>query len=253
MGAGAYGCRDPVRHGWSGWEREAVRGDRDAEGGVSGYGERFLTVMLLTYQLPRSHPSASHSAPTHDEAAHNWESASNDGLPDRNTTPKAHATESSAVTPADSSNPRTPRSSVSSPLPLALSAATNLECEAIHRSPTQPVPNAEEGHLGAQIPAVKNSPPSAPASVAIPAFDPIIDTTSTFKMHGPWHPFEVSRLTSIVRSCSSHEQTEGQEQEKIDWDLVIERFGPSRSKHQILLKAVERGLKGEVTSSGSTA
>jgi hypothetical protein len=81
--------------------------------------------------------------------------------------------------------------------------------------------------------------------VADPAFNPIIDTASAIKMHGPWHPFEVARLSSIARSCSSHNQTEEQEREKIDWDLVIERFGPSRSKHQILLKAVEQGLKGE--------
>lgn len=212
---------------------------------MSSYGERFLAVMLLTCQLPGSNPSASHSARSHDESAHHWESHSDEELPDRDTTPKAHARESSAATPADSSSPRTPRSSVTSPLPLALSGATNLEGRVIHRSPTQRVRNDEENHLGAHLLAVKRSPPSAPASLAVPAFDPIIDATCTTKMHGPWHPFEVSRLTSIARSCASHNQTEGQEQEKIDWDLVIERFGPSRSKHQILLKAVEQGLKGE--------
>lgn len=61
---------------------------------------------------------------------------------------------------------------------------------------------------------------------------------------GPWMPTEITRIREIVEK--SYQKVEGMSM--VNWNLVAESFGPTRSKHQILCKAVDLGLKGKCTA-----
>lgn len=54
-------------------------------------------------------------------------------------------------------------------------------------------------------------------------------------------PKEIQRLREIIKV--SQEEVDGEV--LINWNIVSDRFGPNRTKHQILCKAVELGLKSE--------
>lgn len=58
---------------------------------------------------------------------------------------------------------------------------------------------------------------------------------------GAWAAPEVARLEELVRR--SWITNEGERM--VDWRAVVAAYGPTRSKHQILCKAVELGLKGQ--------
>lgn len=68
---------------------------------------------------------------------------------------------------------------------------------------------------------------------------PPVALLSVYK--GSWTPLEIARLKDIV--ASSFAILEGVN--RVDWDLVVDTFGPTRTKHQILCKAVDLGLRGE--------
>ena len=55
--------------------------------------------------------------------------------------------------------------------------------------------------------------------------------------HGPWHHLETKRLHMLVDLSTTSSQG------RTDWDWVSRKFGPTRSRHQVLCKAVELGLK----------
>ena len=74
-------------------------------------------------------------------------------------------------------------------------------------------------------------------------------------MLGPWHPSEVAQLrTTIDRARAifdakfliKKKRSQDEADDGVDWDWVVKQMGCSRSRHQILCKAVELGLKCEL-------
>lgn len=63
-------------------------------------------------------------------------------------------------------------------------------------------------------------------------------------VHGPWKESEAERLTALVHSSKGRNPKLSPDE--VDWDWVCQEFGPSRSRHQILIKATYLGLKREL-------
>ncbi|KAF8602872.1 hypothetical protein BDV93DRAFT_523721 [Ceratobasidium sp. AG-I] len=59
--------------------------------------------------------------------------------------------------------------------------------------------------------------------------------------HGTWRDEESEKLKQLAEHSRATSKATGQD--KIDWDWVVERFGASRTRHQILIKATHLGLK----------
>jgi hypothetical protein len=53
--------------------------------------------------------------------------------------------------------------------------------------------------------------------------------------HGTWRDEESEKLKQLAEHSRTSSKMSGQD--KIDWDWVVERFGASRTRHQILIKA----------------
>ncbi|KAF9048446.1 hypothetical protein BJ165DRAFT_1459614 [Panaeolus papilionaceus] len=89
---------------------------------------------------------------------------------------------------------------------------------------------------------------SAPPTVIPSTSQPIVSTipsTSTGTMmgnSGSWSDEETERLRKLAEE-SKTKSASGE----IEWDWVVQEWGPSRSRHQILLKATSVGLKGSST------
>ncbi|CAE6510885.1 unnamed protein product [Rhizoctonia solani] len=63
--------------------------------------------------------------------------------------------------------------------------------------------------------------------------------------HGTWRDEESEKLKQLAEHSRATSKMNGQD--KIDWDWVVERFGASRTRHQILIKATHLGLKATST------
>ncbi|CAE6475137.1 unnamed protein product [Rhizoctonia solani] len=59
--------------------------------------------------------------------------------------------------------------------------------------------------------------------------------------HGTWRDEESEKLKQLAELSRASSKMNGQD--KVDWDWVVERFGASRTRHQILIKATHLGLK----------
>ncbi|CAE7098795.1 unnamed protein product [Rhizoctonia solani] len=59
--------------------------------------------------------------------------------------------------------------------------------------------------------------------------------------HGTWRDEESEKLKQLAEHSRTASKMNGQD--KVDWDWVVERFGASRTRHQILIKATHLGLK----------
>lgn len=98
--------------------------------------------------------------------------------------------------------------------------------------------------LEEQIQTVYSTPDPAQSSSSPPSdLNPpsrIIRRIRSSVYRGPWLPAETIRLREIVEA--SHETIDGVDM--VNWALVAGTYGPTRSKHQILCKAVDLGLKG---------
>ncbi|WWC73594.1 uncharacterized protein I206_107566 [Kwoniella pini CBS 10737] len=89
--------------------------------------------------------------------------------------------------------------------------------------------------------------PASNANVAIPAPSrvlldlPPLSSTSTRVIHGPWKLCEVERLRTLV--AFSQDVEDNAPIDHIDWTWVVDNFGGTRNRHQVLIKAVELGLR----------
>ncbi|KAG9104834.1 hypothetical protein FRC06_008064 [Ceratobasidium sp. 370] len=59
--------------------------------------------------------------------------------------------------------------------------------------------------------------------------------------HGTWRDEESEKLKQLAEHSRATSRAAGQD--RVDWDWVVERFGASRTRHQILIKATHLGLK----------
>ncbi len=60
-------------------------------------------------------------------------------------------------------------------------------------------------------------------------------------VHGPWKEEEGQRLKELAAASKGRNPKLGPDE--VDWDWVCQQFGKSRSRHQILIKAVYLGIK----------
>ncbi|KAJ3829891.1 hypothetical protein EV361DRAFT_899735 [Lentinula raphanica] len=92
------------------------------------------------------------------------------------------------------------------------------------------------GHPGAYYtPAVP--PPPAPPPAATNAPPPTVSvTTSVMGTSGAWSDEEIERLKALAEEKRNSSG-------EIDWDAITSRWGGTRTRHQILIKATQLGLK----------
>lgn len=85
-------------------------------------------------------------------------------------------------------------------------------------------------------PASTSAPQPPPAPV--PQAPPSHSAASTGANQGGWSEDEINRLKHLHEESKAHSFTEDQ-----TWDWVIQQYGPTRTRHQILIKATALGLK----------
>lgn len=107
----------------------------------------------------------------------------------------------------------------------------------LHTTKSMPAPDSA---------SVRSPPPTAMSAMSaisgMSSMSSPSDTTKGKRYTGAWTSAEVDRLRQVAKDnkiCLSSGDV------VVDWKVAIELFGDTRSKHQILVKAVELGLKGE--------
>lgn len=68
-------------------------------------------------------------------------------------------------------------------------------------------------------------------------------------IHGPWTSAEIERLKGLVKLSKDAE--DGVPREHVDWAWVVRNFGDRRNRRQVLIKAVELGLRGKCVTDES--
>ncbi|KAL1687500.1 hypothetical protein GGG16DRAFT_127915 [Schizophyllum commune] len=81
-------------------------------------------------------------------------------------------------------------------------------------------------------------PPTATPSAPVPPAPPSHSAASTGANQGGWSEEEVQKLKRLHEESKAQQFTEDQ-----TWDWVIQQYGPTRTRHQILIKATSLGLK----------
>ncbi|KAL1746091.1 hypothetical protein HDZ31DRAFT_35009 [Schizophyllum fasciatum] len=82
------------------------------------------------------------------------------------------------------------------------------------------------------------APSTATPSAPVPPAPPSHSAASTGANQGGWSEEEVEKLKRLHEQSKAHSLTEDQ-----TWDWVIQQYGPTRTRHQILIKATSLGLK----------
>ncbi|KZT73127.1 hypothetical protein DAEQUDRAFT_743343 [Daedalea quercina L-15889] len=92
-----------------------------------------------------------------------------------------------------------------------------------------------------------SSTPAPPTSTpSYSATQPAASTSSSsVGQQGSWSPEEEDRLRKLAEQ--SREQGGPQNKGEIEWDWVVQQWGNSRTRHQILLRATALGLKESST------
>lgn len=90
--------------------------------------------------------------------------------------------------------------------------------------------------------AVAGPPPPSPAS-GISAFNAATGTVAAGGTQGAWSDEETERLKRLAEQSRETGPNKGE----IEWDWVIQQWGNTRTRHQILLKATALGLKESTT------
>ncbi|KAF7375231.1 hypothetical protein MSAN_00409700 [Mycena sanguinolenta] len=84
-------------------------------------------------------------------------------------------------------------------------------------------------------PPAKAQPPPLQASTSTPPITPSAPSSGTL---GPWSDEEIERLKKLAEDSKAATASK-----EFEWDWVVGQWGPGRSRHQILLKATQLGLK----------
>ncbi|KAG8859291.1 hypothetical protein FRB96_004506 [Tulasnella sp. 330] len=116
---------------------------------------------------------------------------------------------------------------------------SGLRSPSIHSGGVQFVspPDALQGYSspGSILPSAQ--PPTASATSSSPV-STLVSGFTGITSHGAWSEEETERLKSLAEQSKSR-GTNGE----IDWEWTTSMFGDTRSRHQILIKAVNLGLK----------
>ncbi|WVF68584.1 hypothetical protein IAT40_003353 [Kwoniella sp. CBS 6097] len=114
------------------------------------------------------------------------------------------------------------------------SAAAKQMNPIVHRSsPITPQPQHR--------PQTSVSPPQR----RVPDLPPLPSPSSNRLIHGPWKSSEIERLRTLVSFSTDVE--DGAPIDHVDWTWVVDNFGGTRNRHQVLIKAVELGLRESST------
>ncbi|CAL1716426.1 unnamed protein product [Somion occarium] len=100
---------------------------------------------------------------------------------------------------------------------------------------TTPVPPPSVTHVPPQ------TTPATSTSGTISTFNAATGTVAAGGQQGSWSEEETERLRRLAEQ--SREANKGE----IEWDWVVQQWGNSRTRHQILLKATSMGLKESTT------
>jgi hypothetical protein len=143
--------------------------------------------------------------------------------------------------PAPASGAAGPSNVISQPQSFVVSM-NNSSYPAVYASPPSQYPTASYyqypyGHPGAyyapaSVPAA--AAPPAPATSTAPATATIANSSGVANS-GAWSDEETERLKKMAEEKNSSGE--------IDWDALINQWGSGRSRHQILIKATQLGLK----------
>ncbi|KAI0711892.1 hypothetical protein C8T65DRAFT_718005 [Cerioporus squamosus] len=117
-----------------------------------------------------------------------------------------------------------------------------------------PTPTPASAPAPAPAPAPQPAPQSSPPTVSPPVpsntgtistFNAATGNTAPGGHQGAWSEEETERLKRLADQ--SREMGGPQNKGEIEWDWVIQQWGNSRTRHQILLKATSLGLKESTT------
>ncbi|WVQ66398.1 uncharacterized protein L199_004578 [Kwoniella botswanensis] len=92
----------------------------------------------------------------------------------------------------------------------------------------------------AYTPAAHSLPAQTPLARMLLNLPPLPNPTNRV-IHGPWKPSEVERLRTLV--AFSQDVEDNAPIDHTDWSWVVDNFGGTRNRHQVLIKAVELGLR----------
>ncbi|EPT05657.1 hypothetical protein FOMPIDRAFT_1027249 [Fomitopsis schrenkii] len=178
------------------------------------------------------------------------------------------STPSSSSTPASGSVITNPQSFVmplGTSMPPPAHAAPNPYYSGVYAAARYPTAPYYSYHTPPSAPYYP-PPPTAPASTSANATSPppapvaaapassasyssAQPSTSTLSpavsQQGTWSPEEEERLKQLAEK--SRDQGGPQNKGEIEWDWVVQQWGNTRSRHQILLKATALGLKESST------
>ncbi|WWC92900.1 uncharacterized protein L201_007862 [Kwoniella dendrophila CBS 6074] len=193
--------------------------------------------------------------------------------PPMQSTNSPHASASGSISkPIDLTAP-TPRSEGNTPKPVH-NGATATPQPTVHLISAEPnaeftpifspyIPQAKHGYNPYTPESIKTGPSSVKLSTSssplysgttpvntrtpnpgvnkIPMDLPPLATPNNKVIHGPWKPSEVERLRTLVGF--SQDVEDNAPIDHTDWTWVVDNFGGTRNRHQVLIKAVELGLR----------
>ncbi|EMD34095.1 hypothetical protein CERSUDRAFT_117601 [Gelatoporia subvermispora B] len=110
--------------------------------------------------------------------------------------------------------------------------------------PTQPTPTPAAPAPPAAAIATTTPTPAVPTSAStgtITTFNAATGSTTAGGQQGTWSEDETEKLRRLAEQ--SKEMGGAQNKGEIEWDWVVQQWGNSRTRHQILLKATNLGLK----------
>ncbi|WWD04241.1 hypothetical protein V865_002309 [Kwoniella europaea PYCC6329] len=156
----------------------------------------------------------------------------------------------SQVTPARTDKVSTPRSSPPCPGPRSRRLHDPFTPESLGAGPSSVLPTANTSPLCpgstpslpsyAYTPAAHSLPAQTPLTRMLLDLPPLPNPTNRV-IHGPWKPSEVERLRTLV--AFSQDVEDNAPIDHTDWSWVVDNFGGTRNRHQVLIKAVELGLR----------
>ncbi|WVW86817.1 hypothetical protein I302_108872 [Kwoniella bestiolae CBS 10118] len=155
----------------------------------------------------------------------------------------------SQKTPARINHVSTPRSSPPYPGSRRKRLHDPFTPESLGAGPSSVLPTANTS------PLCPGSTPSMPFNAYTPAHSlpaqtplarmlldlPPLPNPTNRVIHGPWKPSEVERLRTLV--AFSQDVEDNAPIDHTDWSWVVDNFGGTRNRHQVLIKAVELGLR----------